>query len=62
MTAGLEPTSPAGKDLAQDGLAQVLGVPEVGVHLGLSYAQEGEATVDFGDDAVLFGEGRQRYW
>ena len=41
------------------GLAQALGAPEVGIHLGLGFAQEGEAAVDFGDDAVLFGEGWQ---
>ena len=41
--------------MLQDGLAQALGALEVGVHLGLGFAQDGKAALDFGDDAVLFG-------
>ncbi len=44
----------------QHRLAQRLGALEVGVHLGLDLADDGQAAIDFGDDAVLFGEGRER--
>ena len=51
-----------GKGTVQNGLTQALGALEVGVHLCLGFAQEGKAAVDFGGDAVLFGEGCERYW
>ncbi len=50
----------AGEGGGEDGLAQALGALEIGLHLGLGFAQDGEAAVDFGDDAVLFGERRNR--
>jgi len=40
----------------EDGLAEALGAFEVGVDGGFELADDGEAAVDFGDDAVLFGE------
>jgi hypothetical protein len=33
---------------------------KIGRHLGLGCAQEGETTVNFGDDAFLLGGWRQR--
>jgi hypothetical protein len=48
----------AAEGLGQDGLTQGLSALEVGIDLGLDAAGDGEAAVDFGDDAMLFGEGR----
>ena len=41
-------------------MAQALGSLEVGVHLSLGFAQEGEAAVDFGDDSLLFSNRGRR--
>lgn len=38
-------------------LANPFGARKVGVDLDLDIADESEAAVDFGDDAMLFGEG-----
>ena len=45
----------------QDGLAQALRAGEVGGNLRLGDADQRQAAVGFGDDAVLFGEGREGY-
>lgn len=41
-------------------MPHALGALEVGFHLGLGFADDGEAAVDFGDDAALFINRRQR--
>ena len=41
----------------QHRLPQRLRAFEVGAHLGLDLADDGQTAVDFGDDAVLFREG-----
>jgi hypothetical protein len=46
----------------QDRLPQRLGALEIGLDRGLGFAGDGQQAVDFGDDAVLFGEGRQWHW
>lgn len=53
-------TKVARESRAQDGVVQALGTLEVGVYLGHGLADEGEATVNFGDDAVLFGKWWER--
>lgn len=44
----------------QDGLPQRLRAFQVRVDLGFDFADDGEAAVDFGDDAVLLIIGRDR--
>lgn len=44
-----------GKCLTEYRLPQPLRPLEIGFHLGLGFAGDGEQTVDFGDDACLLG-------
>ena len=46
-----------GKCLTEYRLPQPLRPLDVGLDLSLGFAGDGEQAVDFGDDAVLFGEG-----
>lgn len=50
-----------GEGLGQDGLAQRLGALEIGLDLGFDAADDGEAAVDFGDDAPLLVRWRHRH-
>ncbi|MCK7499980.1 MAG: hypothetical protein MZW92_63735 [Comamonadaceae bacterium] len=45
-----------GESPRQDRLPQRLRALQVRVDLGLDFADDGEAAVDFGDDAVLLGQ------
>ena len=50
----------SGEGSRQHRLAQRLSAFEVGAHLGLDLADDGQLAIDFGNDTVLFGEGRER--
>lgn len=52
----------AGEGLCEDRLPQGLRTFQVGIDLGFEFADDGEAAVDFGDDALLLLEWRQWNW
>ncbi len=47
----------AGEGAAEDGLAEGVGAFEVGGDCDVELVEDGEATLDLGDDALLLGEG-----
>lgn len=43
-------------------MAQAFGALEVSVNLGFGFVGQGKSPVDFGDDLLLFGSGREWNW
>jgi hypothetical protein len=60
FVVGILGNESAGEGLFEDRLAQAVGAALVGIDLGFGSCNDGEATFDFGDDLVLFGERGER--